>query len=180
MNENITTITIVLTSAVVASLVTSIANILIAILNNHKIVSIEKEKQKNSLISYRYKCLYEMLLKWQEYNTPYEIKDKEPSEIATERLFNGFFDSHRKFQIISPLLDEEYKRDAEKLNKEGEKLINELIELEYQLDKNSDEKLSQKHKILFREFIGIASSYATEIEKIVHLQLEELLKKSNV
>ena len=49
MNENTTIITFFLTSAVVGSLVTSVANIIITIFNNHRLKSIEKEKQKNDL-----------------------------------------------------------------------------------------------------------------------------------
>lgn len=56
MKENI--IMILFTSAVIASFVTSVANIIIAIINNHRLKLIEKEKQKNVLTAYRYKCLY--------------------------------------------------------------------------------------------------------------------------
>ena len=63
MGEKTNMITILLTSAVVASLVTSAANIVISIFNNRRIKLIEKEKRKNDLITYRYKLFYNMLLK---------------------------------------------------------------------------------------------------------------------
>lgn len=144
MKENTTTITILLTSAVIASLITSIANIIIAIINNYRLTSIEKGKQKNTLIEYRYKCLYEMLLKWNEYDTPFEVQGKEASEIATERIINGFMDDGRKFKTISPLLDEKYKEDIRKINEEGENLLRELIDVENEMDENSDAELNQR------------------------------------
>ena len=178
MNENTTIITFFLTSAVVGSLVTSVANIIITIFNNHRLKSIEKEKQKNDLITYRYKCLYNMLLKWHEYDTPFD-KDKDPLQIAKDRVCNGFFDNHRRFQIISPLMDEKYKETVNKLNKEGEKLLSELFKVEFELDKNFDAELSQKHEKLFKEFIDISTNYAIEIEIVKHMQLEVLLNEIN-
>ena len=176
MKENTTTITILLTSAVMASLITSIANIVIAIINNYRLASIEKEKRKNTLTEYRYKCLYEMLLKWTDYNTPFEVQGKEVAEIATERIINSFIDNGRKFKTISPLLEEKYKEDIGKINEEGEDLLKKLIDVENEMDKNSDVELSQRHKELFQKFIHVAVSYSTQVEEVIRLQLKELLK----
>lgn len=180
MGEKTNMITILLTSAVVASLVTSVANIVISIFNNRRIKLIEKEKRKNDLITYRYKCLYNMLLKWQEYDTPYEIKDKNPLQIARDRIFNGFFDSYRRFQIISPLMDEKYKDKVNSLYKEGENLLGKLFEIEFKLEKKSDAELRQQHEKLIKEFIEIASNYAIEIKRATCVQLEELMKENSI
>ncbi len=179
MNANESVVTILLTSAVMASLVTSLANIIIAVFNNRRLKSIEKEKQKNELVTYRYTHLFDMLLKWKEYDTPFETKDKNPSQIATDRAFNSFFDSHRRFEIISPLLDENYKKGIVELNKKGEVLLDKLFKIEFALEKESCDKLKEEHGKLFKEFIDISTKYTIEIETAVHSQLEQLLKKSN-
>ena len=179
MDTNSSTITILLTSAVIASLVTSIANIIIAIFNNHRLKSIEKEKRMNELTIYRYTRLFEMLLKWKDFETPFEIKDKNPSQITVDRAFNSFFDSRRRFEIISPLIDESYKKNIYNLNQEGEQLLNELFKIEFALEKESTAELKAEHTNLFKAFIDIATKYTIEIEKVVHLQLEQLLRKSN-
>lgn len=178
MYENIDAITVILTSAVAASLVTSVANIIIAIYNNHRLKAIEEVRQKNDLNAYRYKCLYDMLLKWQEYDTPLEIEDKGPVQIAEERLTESFFDGQKKFQIISPLLDEKYKKNANRLSDEGNELIKRLFDTRNELNKKFDEELEKKYKKLMSEFYDIAYQYASELEKILHLQLEELLRQN--
>lgn len=174
MKENI--IMILFTSAVIASFVTSVANIIIAIINNHRLKLIEKEKQKNVLTAYRYKCLHEMLLKWQEYDTPVEMEGKELSQIAEERIHNSFLDNSRKFQIISPLMDQKYKENIEKINEKGKNLLSELIDIEKKLGKNSSEELRLEYERLFVIYMEVASNYTTELEKTINLQLEELLK----
>lgn len=179
MDINGSAITILLTSAVIASLVTSVANIILAIFNNNRLKSIEKETRMNELITYRYTHLFDMLLKWKEYDTPFETRDKNPSQIATDRIFNSFFDSHRRFEIISPLVDECYKKDINNLNDQGEQLLNELFKIESALENESSAELKEEHSKLFNKFIDIAMKYTTEIEKVVHLQLEQLWKKSN-
>lgn len=176
-NESI--ITILLTSAVMASLVTSLANIVIAVFNNRRLKSIEKEKQKNELTTYRYTHLFDMLLKWEEYDTPFETRDKSPSQIARDRILNSFFDSHRRFEIVSPFLDENYKKGIFQLYKKGEELLNKLFEIEFALEKKSCDKLREEHEKLFKEFIDISTKYTTEIKTAVRSQYEQLLKKIN-
>ena len=169
-------IEILLTSVVIGSIITSIVNIIISLFNNYRLKLIEREKQKNDLISYRYKCLYDMLLKWKEYDTPFEVRDKEYSKVAVERIVNSFFDSNRKFQIISPLLDEKYKESINKLNEKGNKLLKELIEIESQWEKKCEMKYSQERKKILQEFIDVAVNYSIEIENVIQLQLKELLR----
>ena len=178
MNEPITTI--LLTSGVIASLITSIANIVITVFNNHRLKSMEKKKRVDELTTYRYTHLFDMLLKWKEYDTPFETKGKVTSQIATERLFNSFFDSHRKFEIVSPLIDENYKIDIVKLYQQGNDLLNKLFTIEFSLEKESCDELKDEHRKLFQEFIEIATKYTTEIETAVHLQLEQLWEKNYI
>ncbi len=176
MDINSSTTTIFLTSAVMASLVTSLANITIAIFNNYRLKSIEKKKRVNELTTYRYTQLFDMLLKWKEYDATFETKDRSPSQIATDRILNSFFDSHRRFEIISPLIDEYYKKDIVYLYQQGDNLISELTAIERELKRNSSPKLKERYGKLVEEFINVSVKYTTEIEKVTHLQLEQLLK----
>lgn len=84
-----TSATMWLTSAVIASLVTSIIDIIIHIFDNHKLTRIEKEKRMNELTTYRYTKLFDMLLKWKEYDTDFKTEGKNPSQIATDRVFKA-------------------------------------------------------------------------------------------
>ena len=55
LNEFFTTV--ILTAAVFAALVTSIANIIISLMNNWRLKKIEKQKQMNEIDKYRYSRL---------------------------------------------------------------------------------------------------------------------------
>lgn len=177
MNTNSPIITILLTSTVIASFLTSIANIVIAKLNNNRLKSIEKKKRKNEIITYRYTHLYDVLLKWKEYDSHFETKNRTPLQIAKQRGLNSFYDSYRRFQIISPLLDEGYKKGIEELYQSGMQFQKKLFAIEFELDKKTNDDLKKEHDILLDEFIDLSLQYTSEIEKVVQLQLEKLLKE---
>lgn len=178
MDANNSIITIILTSAVIASFVTSVANIIIAIFYNRRTKSVEKQKRIDELTTYRYTHLFDILKKWHDYDSSSETEDRNLSQIATSRLINGFIDCCRRFEIISPLLDEGYKHSINKLNQKGKQLLSELINIENELDKRINDDLRKRHKILLNDLIDISSKYSSEIKKAVQLQLEQLLKKS--
>ena len=67
LNEFFTTV--ILTAAVFAALVTSIANIIISLMNNWRLKKIEKQKQMNEIDKYRYSRLYELILNWHKYDS---------------------------------------------------------------------------------------------------------------
>lgn len=59
LNEFFTTV--ILTAAVFAALVTSIANIIISLMNNWRLKKIEKQKQMNEIDKYRYQLIQECI-----------------------------------------------------------------------------------------------------------------------
>ena len=72
--------TVILTATVFAALISSIANIIISLINNHRLKSLESKKQLNDIDKYRYSRLYELVLKWHEYDS--ENSGETTSEIA--------------------------------------------------------------------------------------------------
>ena len=42
-------------------------------------------------------------------------------------MFHSFFDSHRIFDIVSPLIDDKYKATVKELYQQGNKLLEELL-----------------------------------------------------
>ena len=88
LNEFFTTV--ILTAAVFAALVTSIANIIISLMNNWRLKKIEKQKQMNEIDKYRYSRLYELILNWHKYDSAQRGDTAE--EIAYYRLLNLFMD----------------------------------------------------------------------------------------
>ena len=80
--------TVVLTAAVFAALISSIANIIISLVNNHRLKKIEKQKQMNEIDKYRYSRLDELLLNWHNYDSV--TKGETASEIAFYKLQNSY------------------------------------------------------------------------------------------
>ena len=76
------------------------------------------------------------------------------------------------------MLDEVYKLEINDLYQQGKQLLDELFKIEYALNNKSSKELKEEHQKKFKEFISIAADFATEVEKVVHLQLEKLLKNS--
>ena len=121
LNEFFTTV--ILTAAVFAALVTSIANIIISLMNNWRLKKIEKQKQMNEIDKYRYSRLYELILNWHKYDSAQRGDTAE--EIAFYRLLNLFMDDSGRYEIAKPLLD---KTDIEPLVIEA---VKELVSDKY-------------------------------------------------
>jgi len=123
LNEFFTTV--ILTAAVFAALVTSIANIIISLMNNWRLKKIEKQKQMNEIDKHRYSRLYELILNWHKYDSAQRGDTAE--EIAFYRLLNLFMDDSGRYEIAKPLLDKCYIEELEVKKTEGEKLLNDLV-----------------------------------------------------
>lgn len=61
--------TVILTAVVFAALITSLANIVISVINNNRLKKIEKQKQVSEIDKYRYSKLYELILDWHKYDS---------------------------------------------------------------------------------------------------------------
>lgn len=167
---------VVFSSAVIGAFVTSIANIIVSLVANNRLKKIEKYKQRNELITYRYTKLYEMLLKWVEFDTKLETENKSFSQIACEKIVNSFIDDLRKHNIISPLLDEKYLPKLLELRTIGNERLDQVIEIENLLDDCKSEELLQQHRKLFDEFKSSAVEFSSNLEMVLREQLKELLE----
>lgn len=177
--ENSNVIVTILTSTVFAALLTSAVNVILTLINNRKLKNFENDKHKNELISYRYTQLFSILLKWNEYTSPCETNGKSISEIASDKLVNGFIDNSNRLKLIIPLLDSCYKKRLEIVQKKGNDLLMQLIDLENQMDINLDGKLLEEHKTVFNDFKKSALDFSDEMNCVINEQLEILLEKNN-
>ena len=103
--------TVLLTTAVFAAFITSLANVVISLINNHKLKKLEDKKQMNEIDKYRYSMLYELVINWHKYDS--KIEGTTVSEIAFYKLINLFMDDSGRYEIAKPLLDECYIRELE-------------------------------------------------------------------
>ena len=120
--------TVILTTTVFAALITSIANIIISLINSYRLKHIEEQKKLNEIDKYRYSRLHEILINWHKYDS--EIKGETDSEIAFYRLLNQFMDDLGRYEIAKPLLDAGYTEELENKKIECENLLNNLVEAE--------------------------------------------------
>ncbi len=163
--------TVILTATVFAALITSIVNIIISLMNNHRLKKIEKQKQMNEIDKYRYSRLYELILNWHKYDSSKTGETAE--EIAFYRLLNLFMDDSGRYEIARPLLDECYKKDLDVKKIEGEKLLSELVSAEAPDGTHSDEFSTIKQR-----YFDIAKEFNEMLKAAINSQLEELLGKS--
>lgn len=108
-------------------------------------------------------------------NTKIDTHNKTISEIANDRLVNGFIDDYRKFEIIAPLLDNRYREKLTDISTNGLNYLNMLIEVENALDDKEDERLRNQHRDLFCEFKKFPVQFTTELKSALQKQLDELL-----
>lgn len=164
--------TVILTAAVFAALVTSIANIIISLMNNWRLKKIEKQKQMNEIDKYRYSRLYELILNWHKYDSAQRGDTAE--EIAFYRLLNLFMDDSGRYEIAKPLLDKCYIEELEVKKTEGEKLLNDLVGAEL-----PDGTYSEEFPAIKQRYFDIAKEFSKMLKTVINCQLEELLCKSN-
>lgn len=163
--------TVILTTGVFAALVTSIANIIISLINNNRLKKIESQKHINEIDKYRYSRLYEFILNWHKYDsTP---KGENSSEIAFYRLFNLFLDDSGRYEIIKPLLDKVYIDKLEIKKKECEKLLNALIEAE-----TPDGTHSEDFPIIKQNYFNNGEEFSKILKETINCQLDILLGKA--
>lgn len=170
LNEFFTTV--ILTAVVFAALVTSIANIIISLMNNWRLKKIEKQKQMNEIDKYRYSRLYELILNWHKYDSAQRGDTAE--EIAFYRLLNLFMDDSGRYEIAKPLLDKCYIEELEVKKTEGEKLLNDLVGTEL-----PDGTHSEEFPAIKKRYFDIAKEFSKMLKTVINCQLEELLCKSN-
>lgn len=167
MNQNEIFSTVVLTATVFAALITSIANIIISLVNNHRLKKMEKQKKINEIDKYRYSRLYELILNWHKYDS--DLQGETEGEIAFYRLFNLFLDDLGRYDIAKPLLDKCYTEKLEVKKLEGEKCLHNLVEKEASDGTHSEEFPT----------IKIGREFDKMLKTAINSQLEELLSKNS-
>lgn len=175
MNESNQFLTIILSSAVFAALVSSLTNLVISLISNRRLRIIENQKKRSEIDKYRYIQLYEMLLNWDQYTTikmPKNIQDgNNESEYmefirnTREYILNVFIDDKNRYDIINPLLSEKYKKELDILKEEGEDLLCSIKDCE-----NQDE-----YFVLEQKYARITERFSGKLKNVINQQLQELL-----
>ena len=172
MDKNTFFNTVILTATVFAALITSIVNIAISLINNHRLKNIEKQKQMNEIDKYRYSRLYELVLNWHKYDSDQVGKTVE--EIAFYRLLHSFMDDSARYEIAKPLLDKCYIDKLEIKKSECDKLLSNLIEAEASGRTHSDE-----FSIIKQKYFDNGADFSKILKEVINHQLEVLLNSIN-
>lgn len=165
----------ILTSAVFAALITSLSNLVITLLNNKRLNTIEKRKDRNEIDKYRYIQLHEMLLTWDKYNS-IEIDSTKMGETEEEcieyakkcrkYILNKFIDDKSRYNVIRPLLSEQYIKELDVIMEEGDNL---LLNIAYCEDK-------EEHFNLEKKYANLSEKFTIKLKSVINQQLAELLK----
>lgn len=163
--------TVILTAAVFAALISSIANIVISLINNHRLKSIEKEKRLNDIDKYRYSRLYDLVVRWHEYDSEYT--GQTASEIAHNRLVNMFLDDTGRYDLAKPLLDKSYIEDLEKKKEDGNKLLEQLVSALTSNNSRSEDISNIKER-----YFDAGKEFSASLKSAINDQLATLLQKT--
>lgn len=165
--------TVVLTTAVFAALITSITNVIISLMNSHRLKKIEDKKQMNEIDKYRYSKLYELVINWHEYDS--KVEGTTASEIASNRLLNLFLDDSGRYKIAKPLLDKCYIENLEIKEIECKKSLNALVGAEA-----PDGTHAKDFQIIKEKYFTDGIEFSELLNNAINSQLESLLIKSNI
>ena len=163
---------ILLTAGVIAAVIGSITNIIIALFNSSQLKKIENIKKDNQMNTYRYTMLYELIKNWHSYDS--DFKGKTAGEIAFNRLLNLFMDDLGRYAIAKPLLKKSYVDALEVKKKECEILLEALINAEKPDGTHSE----QYPKIRDMYFKG-GEEFSELLKETINNQMELLLNKDN-
>lgn len=164
--------TVIFTATVFAALLSSIANIIISLINNRRLKRIEKQKQMNEIDKYRYSRLYELVLNWYDYDT--ETTGDTASEIAFYKLLNLFMDDSRRYEFAKPLLDKCFVEPLELKKTECNELLDALLEAEA-----PDGTHTKEFQLRRKYYFTAAQEFSKLLKDTINTQLEILLAKSN-
>lgn len=106
------------------------------------------------------------MLEWHKYET--NTTGKTSEEIAANRLVNVFLDDSRRYEIAKPLLDDIYKEELNVKLKQGQQVLNKLIN-----DTNT-----QDHHGNYSDYIAISVDFSKSLKAAINNQLENLLQQS--
>ena len=165
LRENNILMTEVLSGVVFAALITSFANLIVTLINNRRIKIIEQQKNMTEIERYRYVHLYEILLTWHNYDS--DIEGETPEEIEADRLLREFPDNVDRYNIIRPLLDEQFIGELDKLKEQGDKLLNDLRSIH-----------TENSNSVTKEYLKNGVEFSGKLKDTINQQLKILMMKS--
>mgnify|MGYP004473753525 CR=1 FL=1 len=165
--------TVILTATVFAAFITSIANIIISIINSYRLKQIEVQKKINEIDKYRYSRLYELIINWHKYDS--EIKGETVSKMASYRLVHLFLDDLGRYEIVKPLLDECYTEKLEPLKIKCENLLKDLIDVTA-----PESSCTKNPEIIKEKYFFNGKEFSKLLKNSINDQLESLLRKNNL
>lgn len=166
---------IIITSTVFAAFITSLSNLVITLFNNKRLNAIERRKDRNEIDKYRYIQLHEMILKWDKYNsiefdsTKIGETEEECIEYAKkckEYILNIFIDDKRRYNVVRPLLSEQFIMELDEIKEEGDEL---LYKIAYCEDK-------EEHLDLEKKYANTSDKFTSKLKSAINQQLADLLK----
>lgn len=163
--------TVILTAVVFAALITSLANIVISVINNSRLKNIEKQKQVSEIDKYRYSKLYELIVNWHKYDSA--TMGDTASEIANYKLLNLFMDDSGRYEIAKPLLDKTFIKKLEKAKLKCEELLNDLVDAE-----TPDGTHPEEFPAIRQSYYDNAIEFSEILKEAINSQLEILLGQS--
>lgn len=164
---------VILTATVFAALTTSVANVIISLINNHRLKIIEAKKRTNEIDKYRYGRLYELVLNWHRYDSP--VKGKTASKIAFYKLLNLFLDDSGRYEIAKPFLDKCYIENLENKKTECTKLLDELVDAEA-----PDGTHTKDFQIIKEKYFANGMQFSEMLKNAINSQLESLLERNEI
>lgn len=173
MNGKIIFFDLILNVTVFGSLITSIANIIVSLINNYKLKQIENKKEINQIDTYRYSRLYELIVDWHKYDS--NTKGKTASEIAFYKSLNLFMDDLKRYEIAKPLLEDSYILNLKNKKIEGEKLLQTLI-----MSETPDGTHTEDFPIIRDKYFQCGREFSELVKETINNQIEELLKRSKI
>ena len=163
--------TVILTAVVFAALITSLANIVISVINNNRLKKIEKQKQVSEIDKYRYSKLYELIVNWHKYDSA--TMGDTASEITNYKLLNLFMDDLGRYEIAKPLLDKNFIKKIEKAKLKCEELLNDLVDAE-----TPDGIHSEEFPSIRQSYYDNAIEFSEILKEVINSQLGVLLGQS--
>lgn len=160
---------VVLTAGVFAAFITSLANIIITLFNNHRLNVIEKKKEMQEMDKYRYSHLYDLLLNWQKYDFPTEGDDA-----AYDKVINRFMGDTNRYELAKPLMDQVYIDRLEPKQIEGKEILDRMI-------RNATFNESEEEFYdLQSDYVRIGEEFSNMLKREINNQLVELLGKEQM
>ena len=160
---------IILTATVFAAIISSFTNIILSLLNNHRLTVLETKKQISEFNEYRYCRLYELVVKWNEYDTKC-IEEN----VAFNKLLNLFMDDSGRYRLARPLLDKKYTTSLDTKKVECEQWLNSFVNAEL-----PDGTYTSDFKKIKDIYFDKSIEFSNMLINAINDQLEYLLKVSD-